>query len=334
MLDLRVSGLHFRPAISDTAGVMKNLWQIAQKINMDHGRIHLDEPMSLHTTFRIGGPADLFLEIANLAELNSALCALRDNCLPYFVLGGGANLLVGDKGIRAAVLDLRGFASCLVKNRKLYCDAGVMVNMACEEALARGLGGLENFYGMPGTIGGAIYMNARCYEDDFSRILRTIKVLKLADTSVIDYIDASSLEWGYKQSAFQKGGCQEESIILGAEFALDVPGVSDTASMASTMRSRKLDRIAKGHYSFPSAGSMFKNNRKFGRPTGVIIDSLGLRGTRIGDAAISSYHANIFINLGKASAADMVSLIELTKKRVKSKYGFDLEMEVHMAGEF
>lgn len=309
--------------------VMETLWQISQKINIDPRRILSNEPMSRHTTFRIGGPADVFLSVVSLNELSAALSYFREQGIPCFILGGGSNLLVGDRGIRGAVIDLSGMRGCASIGTVIRAQAGCSVEALCEEALARGLGGLENFYGLPGTAGGALFMNARCYERDISAPVQTITAMSLE--GIIRTIPRSELHWDYKKSPFQPGQALDGWIILSADFQLSP---ADAGAVASVMRMRKTDRTMKGHYRYPSAGSLFKNNRAFGKPTGAILESLGLKGYRIGDAGIAPFHANIFINYGKASARDMLRLIQTAQDKARQNLGIDLEPEVLMVGEF
>ena len=285
--------------------------------------------MKTHTSFRIGGPCDLFLEPGSMAELESALTVLRAEGQPIFILGGGANLLVGDRGIRGAVVHLGGLRAISRRGEALWAEAGVPIDLLCEDCLARGLSGLEDFYGMPGSLGGALFMNARCYEKDFASV--TKQITAISPLGEVRNFAQSAEGWSYKFSPFQAGGSLEGWIVTGACLAL-VQG--DAAATASTMVSRKRDRMAKGHYAWPSAGSMFKNDRRFGKPTGAVLDGLGLRGFRIGDAAVSPLHANIFINLGSATASDMRKLIDLATARTWSAYGINLEPEVRFIGTF
>lgn len=294
--------------------------------------------MRLHTTFAIGGPADLFVRISTRNELLSVLDAVERESIPFFILGGGANLLVGDRGIRGIVLDLGTCRRISFPGEKPHpadrdlrvrAEAGISVDELCLALLSRGISGLENFYGMPGSLGGSLFMNARCYEEDISAHLRSISCRKPGGDRI--EVDYSAEDWAYKRSPFQPGGRLEGSIVLEAEFTLK-DGMP--TAIARRMRERRLDRIAKGHYRAPSAGSMFKNNRAFGAPTGVILERLGLKGCRIGDAAISPWHANIFINAGNASASDMRRLIDCARDRAEKAFGFELEPEVRYAGEF
>ncbi len=285
--------------------------------------------MAAHTTFGIGGPADMFIRVGSPSELGRILAFLETEGIPGFILGGGANILVGDRGIRGIVLDLSGLSWARNSGEGLWAGAGISVDRLCEHALAFERDGLENFYGMPGSLGGALYMNARCYEKDFSELVESISIASPGGR--ISTVRPPTGQWAYKKSPFQPGGALEGSIIVGATLGL---GSGRAEEIAGVMRARKSDRTAKGHYRLPSAGSVFKNDRSFGKPTGLILDSLGLKGTRIGDALVSTWHANIFVNAGKAKAEDMKALIETAQERAYSVYGFRLEPEVLLVGEF
>lgn len=315
---------------------MKNLWQIAQKINTDHCSISFDEPMKEHTTFRIGGPADLFIRPRSILAFKEVLELLQIENVPFFILGGGANILVGDKGIRGAVIDTSLLSSIMHLKQKnkndpilLYAECGVPLITLCEEAQVCGLSGLENFYGMPGSLGGSIYMNARCYEDDISTHIQDLTIID--NQGRFKILPASAQSWSYKRSPFMPGGELESFIICAASFRLIS---DDPKKIAERMCFRMRDRMQKRHFNFPSAGSMFKNNHDFGKPTGKILDELGLRNYRVGNALISPWHANIFVNIGEASARDMKELIEYAQKVVHNATGFCLEPEVLFVGEF
>ena len=292
--------------------------------------------MSGHTTFRIGGPAELFVRPEDEESLVALVRGAREEGLPLFVLGGGANLLVGDKGIRGIVLDssgLRGVADAPraggEAGRELVAGAGLSMDELCLEALCRGLGGLEDFAGMPGTVGGAAYMNARCYDREMSQVIAWAR--SLAPDGSVRVRAPDPAEWEYKRSPFQPGGAAAGDIVLAAAFRL---APADPAAVAATMRARRADREAKGHYRLPSAGSVFKNDRRVGRPSGKLLDELGLRGRRLGGAMVSEWHANIFVNSGGATAADMRALIELAQREAREKLGVELEPEVLMVGQF
>jgi len=370
---------------------MPSLREFLEKINIK-GQVSYNEPMSRHTSFHIGGPADVLVVPENRGDFIRLVLAARAEGIPLFVLGGGANLLVGDRGIRGIVLSssgLREIELAAVRSSpggaplaaaSVYASeggaagnpprspvtlaggAGLPVNRLCEAALTGGLAGLGTFFGMPGSLGGAVYMNARCYEAEIADRLAWVDYLpppnreagagSLPDAaaagtaaSANGTTDRSAASpdkavarllfdpaaWSYKRSPFQRGEPLAGAIILGAGFAL--PG-GNPAEIRRLMEEKRADRAAKGHYRLPCAGSVFKNNHDFGAPTGKLLDSLGFRGRRIGDAMVSDWHANIFVNAGHAKAADMRALIETAQSEAKAKLGFDLEPEVLFVGEF
>jgi UDP-N-acetylmuramate dehydrogenase len=206
--------------------------------------------------------------------------------------------------------------------------AGIGMGRLCEMALARGLGGLETFYGMPGSLGGSIYMNARCYDVELADRLESLRWLDGSGNQRHGGIDRDA--WSYKRSPFQPGEIEAGAVILGGTFALHPVG---RASILATMLEKRGDREVKGHYRLPSAGSVFKNDRRFGRSTGRILDDLGFRGRRIGDALVSDWHANIFVNAGSARAADMLALIESARNEARRVLGIALEPEILFVGE-
>jgi UDP-N-acetylmuramate dehydrogenase len=333
---------------------MPTLRDFLQKINI-RAELAWNEPMSLHTTFGIGGPADAFVRPEDPASAAALLAAARAEGLPLFVLGGGANILVGDRGIRGIVMDSSRLRSLRIEAEReagpeaepeaegpgegrakvhLVAGAGLSVDELCLEALARGLGGLEDFAGMPGSVGGAVFMNARCYERQASQVLAwTSSVGGAGSGGPARRPVREEAGWGYKLSPFQEGGAASGELILEAAFALTRLDDAGAARTAGVMRARRADREAKGHYRLPSAGSVFKNDRSLGQPTGKLLDSLGLRGRRIGGAMVSPWHANIFVNSGGATASDMAALIELAKAEARRELGAELECEVLMVGE-
>lgn len=312
--------------------------------------------MSAHTTFGIGGPADAFARPADAESAAALLAAARAEGVELLALGGGANILVGDKGVRGIVMDTGGLRGTRLERPAalegsrgapagedgglLVAGAGLSIDELCLEALARGLGGLEDFFGMPGTVGGAVYMNARCYEREMSQVLARVVSAGGGGTRSLD-LAADAAGWGYKRSPYQAGAAGAAGaastageLILEAAFRLTRLDDAGAARTAAAMRARRADREAKGHYRLPSAGSVFKNDRRLGAPTGKLLDGLGLRGRRIGGALVSPWHANIFVNAGGATAADMRALIELARDEARKALGAELEPEVLMVGEF
>ncbi|MDR2630588.1 MAG: UDP-N-acetylmuramate dehydrogenase [Spirochaetaceae bacterium] len=310
---------------------MLTLQKFIEKINSRTGFtgfLAYDEPMSRHTTFRAGGPADLFIRPEG-EGFPAYAALLRESAgtegIPLFILGGGANILVSDRGLRGVVLDTGGWRGAVAEASGLLVRSGTPVDEAVEAAAAAGLGGLEFLAGMPGTIGGAVWMNARCYDRSVSDVLKETEILDEAGAR--RWIPARPEDFGYKKSPFQG----QRALIFSARFALTP---RPEAEIRREMEEHRRDREAKGHYRYPSAGSVFKNNRAFGKPTGKLIDELGLRGLAIGGAMIAPWHGNIIINTGNARASEIRALTEETAARVKAALGFTLEPEILFAGDW
>jgi UDP-N-acetylmuramate dehydrogenase len=302
--------------------------------------VRYDEPMKDHTTFKVGGPADCWLRPQGEGFASfciNILNACRVEKTPVFVLGGGANIAVSDKGIRGIVLDMGAWKGEIVqdlsaKKDEIVFKSGTGVDEAVDTACAAGLCGLEFLAGMPGTIGGAVWMNARCYGGEIADVLNWAEIISPDQVTAggyavkrIEINDGAG--FAYKKSPFQKMDC----IILSASFRLKK---GDKEKMLIKAGEYRKDRDKKGHYLFPCAGSAFKNNRDFGKPTGQIIDELGLKGRQIGGAQIAPFHGNIIINTGNASASDIRALMDETAFMVKEKTGFILEPEILFSGEW
>jgi UDP-N-acetylmuramate dehydrogenase len=292
--------------------------------------VRYDEPMSAHCTFKVGGPADCWLRPSggDFSAFASALFeAARAENIPVFVLGGGANILVADEGVRGIVLDTGGLAGEAGRGPgRLIFRSGTGLDDAAEIAASAGLSGLEFFAVMPGSVGGAVWMNARCYGRDTAGVLAETEVIDFsASPPLFQRLPAVSAEFGYKRSPFQG----LDVLILSAAFNL-VP--KDPALIRAEMASFRSDRENKGHYRFPSAGSVFKNDEGFGKPTGKIIDELGLRGLQIGGARVAPWHGNMIINTGNATAADIRNLAGEVASRVRNATGFVLETEILFVG--
>ncbi len=287
--------------------------------------IHLKE----YTTFKIGGPAELLTEPETAGEMREDLRWAHSQGLKPFILGEGANILVSDKGIPGLVICTRKMTGCTIVQSKQAAEveilAGTKVDDAIEFCAQHSLEGLEFLYGMPGSIGGALWMNARCCGSEVSSVLMRADCARL-DGSDYSYIFNPD-DWDYKISPFQ----DNDTAILSARFSLST---GDTKAIRQKMRRWKDERKEKGHYRFPSAGSMFKNDYAVGKPSGQIIEELGLRGMRKGDAQVAPFHGNFFINTGNASAADMRSLVFEVQHIVREKTGITLEPEVRFVGDW
>jgi UDP-N-acetylmuramate dehydrogenase len=310
---------------------MLTLQKFVEKINSRaafKGSLFYDEPMARHTTFRVGGPADLFIRPEG--DVFPAYAALLREAagaegIPLFVLGGGANIVVSDRGIRGIVLDTGGWRGAAAERAGFLVRSGTPVDDAVEAAAAAGLGGLEFLAGMPGSAGGAAWMNARCYEKSLSDVLVETEILDESGARL--WTPAQPEDFGYKKSPFQG----RNVLILQIRLALYRRPM---AEIRGEMAEHRRDREAKGHYRYPSAGSAFKNNRAFGKPTGKIIDDLGLRGLTIGGAQVAPWHGNIIINTGAASASDIRALVAEVSTRVHSAAGLSLEPEILFVGDW
>jgi len=300
--------------------------------------IRRNELMKNHTTFKTGGKADFWLcpdGEGFISFCTSLLNLTHKEKIPLFILGGGANIVVSDKGIRGIVLDMSAWTGesvwtlCKEEENEIIFKSGTSIDEAADTACAENLSGFEFLAGMPGTIGGAVWMNARCYSSEVADILRWVEILyRENDEYIIKRIDVKKSEgFGYKKSPFQEMDC----LILSAAFKLKK---GNKEKILLEMENNREDRSKKGHYNFPSAGSAFKNNHDFGKPTGQIIDELGLKGLKKGGAQIAPFHGNIVINTGNAKASDIRALMNDVSAKVKKAAGFVLEPEILFIGDW
>jgi len=327
------------------ANAIKLIIKDCLKLNPCGAKIRYNEPMKAHTTFKVGGPADCWLQPRGNGFPSFCAALLRrtrEEGIPVFYLGAGANIVVSDKGIRGITLDTRAWKGPLnkagnmlsgantvsqggVDEEELWFKSGTLAHEACLAFLARSRSGLEFLAGMPGTIGGAVWMNARCYGGEIADVFRRAVIITAPDfrVSVFD----SNSGFGYKQSPFQNMDC----LILSVCFKSRKGSKNKTRA---EINKNIDDRKKKGHYLYPSAGSSFKNNHDFGKPSGVIIDELGLKGKKLGGAQVAPYHGNIIINTGNAKAADIRSLVDEITVTVKDKTGFSLDPEILFIGDW
>jgi UDP-N-acetylmuramate dehydrogenase len=284
-----------------------------------------DDLMSEHTTFKVGGPADCRIcpQGENFPAFSAALIRrARAARIPVFILGGGANIVVSDKGIRGIVLDTCAWKGASVSDNEVSFNSGTSMDEAAEFAAALSLGGLEFLAGMPGSIGGAVWMNARCYGSEIADVLAWAQIIDFSAAEPQERrVPADRTAFGYKRSPFQG----KDNLILCAAFNLKA---ADANEIKSKMEKNRRDRREKGHYRFPCAGSAFKNNHEFGKPVGKIIEELGLRGFQTGGAQIAPFHGNIVINTGNAAAADIRALTDEVAAKVKAASGLALEPEI------
>lgn len=287
------------------------------------GTVLQNEPMKKHTTFQIGGPADFFLIPGNDEELSALLKFCRAEQIPILIIGRGSNLLVRDKGIRGAVIQIgESFAYFAANGNQVNAGAGLSLIALSRKAAAEGLSGLEFAVGIPGTLGGAIVMNAGAYDGEMKDVVKNVAAMDSWGEKRV--FTAPEADFGYRHSAFQKNGY----IVLAVEMEL-APG--DKALIERKMADFTNRRVAKQPLSFPSAGSVFK--RPPGHFAGPLIEKAGLKGMRIGGAEVSTLHAGWIINTGNATANDVLELIEVIRSRVLAQSGVLLEPELRIVGE-
>lgn len=290
---------------------------------IEKDRIFEKEPMKKHTTFRVGGPADVLIQ-PRKEELPGVLELCRRREVPFYVIGNGSNLLVGDKGIRGVVLEMSaGEEAVTVKGRVLRAAAGVMLSKAANVAAAAGLTGMEFAAGIPGTVGGAVVMNAGAYGGEMKDILVSVTVVDEYGTT--KEVKTGDLELGYRQSNVLKN----HWIVTEAVFQL---AEGEEAAIREKMNTLAEQRREKQPLQYPSAGSTFK--RPEGYFAGKLIMDAGLRGYRAGGAQISEKHCGFVINSGEATASDIRRLMEEVIAEVERQFGVTLEPEVKMLGEF
>ena len=286
--------------------------------------VKLQEPMSRHTTFRIGGPADFYLCPHSTKEVQEIVEICKEENLPYFVLGNGSNLLVSDKGYRGVVIQLwKNFSDITVKDCCIQAKAGALLSKVATEALEAGLTGMEFASGIPGTIGGAAFMNAGAYGGEMKDIIKSVKVL---DTQgEVRVLPKEELKMGYRTSIVKEKGYT----VLSVELELSK---GNREEIRNTMEDLKERRTSKQPLEMPSAGSTFK--RPEGYFAGKLIMDSGLRGFSVGGAQVSEKHCGFVVNKGGATAMDVLTLIREVQRRVKEQFGVDLETEVRFLGEF
>ena len=285
-----------------------------------------NEPLSAHCTFKIGGPADLFVQPKDSAQLCAAVALCQAQQVPYYLLGNGSNILFEDAGFRGAVLDLsaqqagaRLLSSPEAEEILISAPAGLKLSTLCNFAWKHSCTGLEFAYGIPGTVGGAVYMNAGAYGGEMKDVLKTV-TYRTPEGEIVE-ADAAALDLSYRHSIFEEnGGC-----ILSATFCLKK---GEPEAIQARMQELMGKRMEKQPLDKPSAGSTFK--RPAGAFAAALIDQCGLRGYCHGGAAVSEKHCGFVVNLGGATCADVLALCEEVRAIVKEKTGYDLEKEIRV----
>jgi UDP-N-acetylmuramate dehydrogenase len=296
-------------------------------------------PLKGYTTFKIGGSARYFLVAKNKEDLKNAILWAKKKKLPFFILGGGSNVLFSDKGFNGLVIKMQN-TQYGIRNTNVIAGAGVPLQKLVLEAVKKGLSGLENLAGIPGTLGGAIWGNAGAFEREIGDLVEEVKVLDVGGSKLeVKKLKKEDCKFGYRNSIFKR---RKNWIILEATLKLEKGNKKEIEEkIKEILKLRK----EKQPLELPSAGSVFKNvpikkvpkkiQEKFNEkikngflPAGVLIEAAGLKGFQIGGAKISEKHANFIVNTGEAKARDVLKLIELIKKRVKKKFKIELKEEI------
>ncbi len=303
------------------------------------GEMLFSESLASRTTMQVGGPAAVLAVPENVESAVYAAICVRAEGLPLFILGGGSNIIVRDEGLDAFVLSLERLDGISYENNLLTVGAGARFDAIVDFCAVHCLKGLSSFAGLPGSAGGAAYMNARCYGVSAGDLIESVSYVDLdALANEKPYSDHFTLanfvkvyhnergKWAYKKSPFQSF----PSLILSLTFHVDEleKNVGNENEIRSENERFIEDRRSKGHFRAPSAGSVFKNDRRFGKPSGQLIDEAGLKGLSVGGAQIAPWHGNFIINKGSASAGDIQALVEKAKAAVMERTGFALEPEV------
>ena len=300
-----------------------NIKQHFQEI-LGNDRVLEAEPMGKHTTFRIGGPADLFVAPENTDEIKKLIAICKEEEVPYFILGNGSNLLVSDKGYRGVIIQLyRSFGQITLKENEIHAQAGAPLSGIAAMAREASLTGFEFAGGIPGTLGGAVVMNAGAYGGEMKEVLKEVTVLTPEGEVVT--LQARELQMGYRTSIIKESGY----IVLEAVISLKK---GDQDEIKSRMQELAGMRSSKQPLSYPSAGSTFK--RPEGYFAGKLIMDSGLRGYQVGGAQVSEKHCGFVINTGNATAKDVTTLMADVQRIVMEKFGVKLEPEVKFLGEF
>ncbi|MBE5880680.1 MAG: UDP-N-acetylmuramate dehydrogenase [Lachnospiraceae bacterium] len=291
---------------------------------IDKERVLLDEPMKKHTTFRVGGNADYFVMPKTAEEVKGVVILCQEENLPYYIMGNGSNLLVGDKGYRGVIIQIyKEMNRIVVDGDKICAQAGALLSKVGNVALDAELTGFEFAAGIPGAVGGAVVMNAGAYGGEMKDILANATVLT-QDGNILKLTN-EELELGYRTSIIAK----KNYIVLEAEYQLKR---GDKAAIRARMDELKMQRVTKQPLDYPSAGSTFK--RPEGYFAGKLIQDAGLRGFQVGGAQVSEKHCGFVINKGDATAADIVELMRQVSEKVFQEFGVTLEPEVKRLGEF
>lgn len=286
-------------------------------------RLRWQEPLNVHTTFKVGGPADLMVFPQSVGEIQQLIKTCQSENIPFMVLGLGSNLLVRDKGFRGVVIKIgHSLKGLYISDNEIMAEAGVRLSELSKKAAAHGLTGLEFAEGIPGSVGGAVVMNAGAYGGEMSQIITAVSALD--SHGDLHILSPHEMAFGYRSSIFQR----DDWVVVSALMKL-APG--NREEIEAKMREYARLRREKQPLDMPSAGSTFK--RPEGIYVGPLLEKMGLKGFKIGDAQVSTKHAGFIVNCGQATAQDIINLIQHIQKRAWDEYNIILEPEVRIIGE-
>ena len=303
-----------------------NIKEILENSKLNKENLYYNEPMAKHTSFKIGGPADVFIKVDNIEELKEILKLSKENKIPLTIIGNGSNILVTDKGIRGITAKLN-FKNIKIENiadnkEKIDVDAGVPVGLLAQKLLKEEIAGFEELSGIPGTIGGAVIMNAGAHGKELKDILK--KVTAMDYNGNIHEFANEECQFSYRNSRFQK----EKYIILQATLELEKGNSTEIKEkMDEYMQFRK----QKQPIEYPNAGSTFKRGEDF--VTAKLIDEAGLKGYKVGGAQVSKKHAGFIVNVDNATAKDVIELTDYIKEKIEEKFGKKINLEIQIIGE-
>ncbi len=290
-----------------------------------------NEALAAKSTFKVGGTARLFIAPQTPEQLESVISAVRSAEVKYFVTGGASNVVYPDGSYEGVIISTQAIKEIFYdpEDTLVTCQCGVTMAAFVDFCTRKNLTGAEQFAGLPGTVGGAVYMNARCFDRSISDIIYSTTHLEYKDgiSHTIERVFNAS-DWDYKKSPFQAKNAGSQGYITQVSFRLTKATEQEHDRIAADCKKYIAERVNKGHFKFPSAGSVFKNNHAFGAPSGKLIDDCGLKGLTIGGAQIAPFHGNFIINTGGATAADIKALVKEAQKAVHDKFGYDLETEI------
>ncbi len=295
--------------------------KLKEKIQIEH--IRKNEMMQNHTSFKIGGPVDIMILPTTVEEIQHGLMVCKENHIPYYIIGNGSNLLVHDKGIRGVVIKIaENFSDVTIDGDRIKAQSGILLSVLSKKIMRESLEGFEFASGIPGTLGGAVAMNAGAYGGEMKDVV--VGALVLDDHCNVVYLDHEHLEFDYRNSFIQRAGY----IVLEVDIALRKGDYERVKEITADLT---MKRTTKQPLHLPSAGSTFK--RPPGYFAGKLIEDAGLKGVRVGDAQVSELHSGFVVNVGNATAADVIHLIKLIQKVVRDKFGVELHPEVRIVGE-